>query len=197
MIKCCVILQLLFALAIAGLSGCGTSTPSRFYTLELTARSESVPATDISVAVGPVTLPASVDRPQFLIQAGPNRVTIDEYDRWAAPLDDSISRVVAGDLAILLGTQRVFQSSSASFNPAFRVTIDVQRFESAPSQYALIEALWTVRRMADGQINTGHTLAREPVQGKDFDLLAAAHSRALEQLSRDIAAAIKGSAEKP
>ena len=60
----------------------------------------------------------------------PNRVDVDEFNRWAAPLNDSIARVVAGDLAVLLGTPRVATAPLANFNPAYRVTIDVQRFES-------------------------------------------------------------------
>jgi len=38
----------------------------------------------------------------------------------------------------------------------------------------------------------GRTVAREPVQGKDYDALAAAHSRAVARLSRDIADAVRG-----
>ena len=188
--------KLLFAFVTMTLAGCSATTPSRFYSLDLTARPEGAPDTDITVVVGQVTLPASVDRPQFVIQVAPNRVDINEYNRWAAPLDDNIARVVAGNLAVLLGTPRVARAPFANFKPAYRVAIDVQRFESIPEQSALIEALWTVRKTADGQASTGHTLAREAVQGKGFDTLAAAHSRALAQVSRDIAAVIRAEEDK-
>jgi uncharacterized lipoprotein YmbA len=187
---------LLIAFVTAALSGCGATNPSHFYTLDLTASPEGTPDAGITVAVGPVTLPASVDRPQFVVQVAPNQVDIDEYNRWAAPLDDNIARVVAGNLAVLLGTPRVARAPFANFNPTYRVTIDVQRFESVPGKSALIDALWTVRKSADGQTRSGHTLAREVVQGKGFDALAAAHSRALEQVSRDIAAAIRAEQDK-
>ena len=68
------------------------------------------------------------------MQVAPNRVTVDEFNRWAAPLDESIARTVAGDLAVLLGTPRVATGPLANFEPAYRVTIDVQRFDSIPGR---------------------------------------------------------------
>lgn len=187
---------LLIAFVTSALTGCGATAPSRFYTLDSTASPEGAPDADTTIAVGPVTLPAAVDRPQFVVQLAPNRVDIDEYNRWAGPLDDNIARVIAGDLAVLLGAPRVAGASFANFNPDYRVTIDIQRFESIPAEAALIDALWTVRKSADRHTRSGHTLAREAVQGKDFDALAAAHSRALAQISRDIAAAIRAEENK-
>ena len=145
--------------------------------------------------VGPVSVPASVDQPQFVVQVAPNRVDVDEFNRWAAPLNDSIARAVAGDLAELLGTPDVAAAPLANFDPAYRVTIDVQRFESMPGQAALVEAVWAVRKTAGGETRSGRTVAREAVQGDGFDALAAAHSRALAKMSGDIATAIRAEAE--
>jgi hypothetical protein len=43
---------------------------------------------------------------------------------------------------------------------------------------------------------SGRTTLREPVQGEGYDALAAAHSRAIAGLSRDIAAAIRSAAAR-
>ena len=82
----------------------------------------------------------------------------------------------------------------ANFDPVYRVTIDVQRFDSVQGEAALLEAVWAVRETAGGKTRSGRTLAREAVQGEGFEALAAAHSRALAQLSADIAAAIRAAA---
>jgi ABC-type uncharacterized transport system auxiliary subunit len=47
--------------------------------------------------------------------------------------------------------------------------------------------VWTVRRTTDGKSRTGRTSAREPVTDKSYEALAAAHSRAVASMSRDIA----------
>jgi uncharacterized protein len=183
------------ALSVALAAGC-SSQPSKFYSLSTTATADGTPATSASVLVGPVTIPASVDEPEFVVQVAPNQVHVDEYNRWDAPLGDSIARAVAGDLVVLLGTPDVATGELANFTPDYFVTINVQRFESVQGQAATVEAVWTVRKAAGGQTRSGRTVARVPVQGQGFDALASAHSQAIAKVSGDIAAAIRAEAEQ-
>jgi uncharacterized lipoprotein YmbA len=171
--------------------GCGTSPAARFYTLDATARPDGTPPAACSVVVGPVSIPPAVDRPQLVLQVAPNRVTVDEFNRWAAPLDDGVARAIAGNLAVLLGTSQVAASPATGVAPTHRVTVDVQRFESRPGEGVLVEALWVVRPSAGGEATAGRTVATEPVQGKEADAVAAAYSRALATVSADVAAAIR------
>ena len=186
----------LLALVAVVVVGCGTSAPARFYTLDSTATANGASLTHIAITVGPVAIPAAVDQPQFVVQVASNRVEIDEFNRWDAPLGDSIARVVAGDLTALLGTPNVAAAPFANFQPTYTVAIEVQRFDSIRGEAALVEALWTVRKTAGGETRSGRSVAREPVQGDGFDALAAAHSRALASMSADIASAIRTAASQ-
>jgi uncharacterized lipoprotein YmbA len=170
------------------------SAPARFYTLASTAKPDGAPAAGYAVLVGPVSVPASVDRPEFVVQVAPNRVDVDEFNRWASPLNDGIARAVAGDLAVLLGTPDVAVAPLANFNPAYRVTLNVQSFESTQQQAVLVDAVWAVHATAGGATRQGRTVAHETVQGDGFDALAAAYSRALAAVSTDVAAAIRAAA---
>ena len=173
----------------------GCSTPSsRFYTLHSTATADGGAPARYGVLVGPVSVPGSVDRPEMVLQVAPNRVELQEFDRWAGPLSDSIARAVAGDLAALLGTPDVAVAPLANFNPSYRVTIDVQRFDSMPRESVLIEAVWAVHDVVGGARRSGRSSARETVQGDGIEAVAAAHSRALAQVSTDIATAIRAEA---
>lgn len=176
--------------ALAAIAGC-SSSPSHFYTLDSTAVGQAAPVGGETVMVGPVWVPAAVDQPQFVVQVAPNRVDVDEFNRWAAPLSDGIARAVAGDLAAQLGTSNVVVAPAAGFKPAYQVTIDVERFESIKGQAAALEAAWAVRSTASGTTRSGRTVVREPVNADSFEALAAAHSRALARMSADIAAAIR------
>ena len=187
--------QISIALVAIVAAGCSTA-PSRFYALDSTAVADGAPAAHAAVMVGPVTVPAAVDRPEFVVQVAPNRDEVDEFNRWVAPLNDAIARAVAGNLVVLLGTPDVATETLANFIPDYRVTIDVQRFESIQGQAAILEAVWNVRKMVGGQTRSGRTVAREPVQGQGFDALAAAHSHAIAKMSADIAAAIRAEAEQ-
>ena len=184
----------LIVLVAAAAAGCA-SAPARFYSLDSTATPDGAAPVNYPIMVGPVSVPAAVDRPEFVVQSGPNRVDIDQFNRWDAPLNDAVAQVVAGDLVKLLGTPNVASAPMANFDPAYRVTIDVQRFDSVPGQSALVEAVWTVRRTAGGETRSGRTTAPQAVQGDSFDALAAAHSRALAKMTGEIATAIRAEAE--
>jgi uncharacterized protein len=188
-------LMVSIALLAVAASGCGTTAPSRFYTLDATAVSDGAAPVNYPIMVGPVSVPAAVDRPEFVVQTAPNQVDVDEFNRWAAPLNDAVAQVVAGDLVKLLGTPNVASAPMANFEPAYRVTIDIQRFDSAPGQAATIEAVWTVRRTVGAETRSGRTVAHEAVAGEGFDALAAAHSHALAKMSGEIATAIRAEAE--
>lgn len=177
--------------------GCGASPVSRFYTLSSTAKAPESAAATYTVSVGPVTVPSAVDRPQFVVQVASNRVEVDEFSRWAAPLNEGIARAVAGNLAVLLGTPDVAVAPFAGLKPAYRVTIDVQQFESVRGDSAVVDAVWAVRRAGNKDTLSGRTLARETVEDESSDALAAAHSRAIAKLSAEIAAAIRASSEAP
>jgi uncharacterized lipoprotein YmbA len=175
------------------LGGCGSPLKERFYVLS----SSATPAPAASglpyrVGVGPVTVPAAVDRPQIVLRVGANRVTLQEQSRWAEPLKESIPRVVAGNLAMLLGDAQVATDSQNTAAAAdCRVVLDIQRFDSVLGESATLEVLWTVTFMSGSAATSGRVLIREPAGGPDFDAIVAAHSRALAALSRDIATAIR------
>ena len=93
-----------------------------------------------AVMVGPVSIPAAVDQPQFVVQVASNRVEIDEFNRWDAPLNDSIARAVAGDLTVLLGTPNVAAAPFANFDPAYR-----SRSRSSASTRFVARRRWSRR----------------------------------------------------
>jgi uncharacterized lipoprotein YmbA len=185
----------------AFVAGCA-SAPSHFYTLDPVAKADGTQALDCAVFVGPIFIPYATDRPQIMLVTAPNRVEFDEFNRWAAPLNDSIGRVVSQDIATLLGTVRVATGPMPEFGPGYRVTIRIEEFETRRGQSkgngeASLEALWAVRGPAGDNLGSGRTSAKESAPGGSYEALAAAHSRALAKLSSDIAATIrKAAAEK-
>jgi uncharacterized lipoprotein YmbA len=180
---------LTFALGLA--AGCSTPPPSRFYTLAATATATATPPpSTLVIAVGPVTVPSIVDRPEFVVSTGPNEVRLDDFNRWAAPVQDGLSRAISENLVAILGTPRVVRfPQTLAEEPDYRVAVEVRTFDSTPGTSATLDAVWTVRRMKDGKTQTGRTSAREAIAESGYDALAAAHSRAAARLSQDIARA--------
>ena len=178
-------------IGMALLSACA-SPPSHFYTLTPTREPAASAPSSASIAVGPVLIPESVNRPELVVQVGPNQVALDELNRWAAPLPAEIQRVLIENLTHLLGTPRVSRYPQGPItSPDFRVRIDVLRFESAPGNTALLDVIWTVQGKDEKDTKTGRTTSHEPLTDTSYDTLVAAHSRALGTLSRDLAEAIR------
>jgi uncharacterized lipoprotein YmbA len=177
------------------IGGCVSTPQSRFFTLNATIN-HAVESSSLSVVVGPVSVPAAVDRPQIVVSTGPNQVRVDDYNRWASPLQSGISRVVADNLVSILGTPRVtIFPQTLSANAAYQAVVEVQSFGSALGEAATLDAVWTVRRVKDGKRQMGRTTVRESVPEKGYEALAAAHSRAVARLSqhRRRGAALDGS----
>ena len=183
-------------LAILGLAGCGNSPPIQYYTLSAEAPPDPALAlrTEQHIAVGPVTLPDVVERPQLVIRTTANRVTLLEEHQWAEPLPNEIARVIADNVSRLLGTKliSIYPQSAADHAP-YRVLVDVRQFESTLGGHVLLDATWTVRHSDHGEtaMKIGRSSAEEPAGGPGYEALAAAHSRALVRISRDIAEAIR------
>lgn len=187
--------------ALAVLAAACSTPSSHLYTLSRApapAAAAAAPMPNTTVVVGPVSIPAIVDLPQIVVSTGANSVTLDEFNRWASPLQSNISRVVAENLVTLLGTPRVSQfQQSLNLDADFRVAIEVQSFDSAPGDAATLNAVWVVRRTKDGKAQTGRTSIREPTGAAGYDALAAAHSRALARMSQEIADVIRGLERAP
>ena len=188
------IVLVLFVLGV--LAGCGSSPKEMYYTLSAGgAMNDVTPASGEStytVAVGPITLPEVVDRPQLVLRVGPNEVTFEELHRWAGSLRSEIPRIIADNLAGNLNVKQVAAyPQNAGEDAEYRVLVDIQRFDATLGGPVAIDALWSVRRSSDGAVRTGQSLARESSTGMSYDAVVAAHSRALAAISREIAEAIR------
>jgi uncharacterized lipoprotein YmbA len=178
-------------LAITLLAGCSSSPKVTFYTLNVAATNEAPPPALYSVAIGPITLPDLLDRPQLVVRIAANRVGILETHRWAESLKSEIPRIIAMDMGILLNPSRVsIYPQNASLEADYRVLLDIQRFEMTVGEGISLEALWSVRRSDGGVPKSGRTVVSEPVGVAGYDALVAAQSQALAAVSRDMAQAL-------
>lgn len=180
--------------SLALLAACGTPAKLNYYTLTVPPASAgaSPGAGAPNVYVGPITLPEAVDRPQMVKRIDVNQVEIVELDRWAEPLKAAIPRLVAEVLSRELGGATVMTSrQSATLAFDYRVAVDVQRFDFSAGEGAVVDALWTIRAERDAAPRMGRSSAREPAAGAGPEAMAAAQSRALEKVAREIAAAIR------
>jgi len=160
------------------------------------APSDSSQAGRIIVALGPVSIPDYMDRPQIVTRSGRNEAVVNEFDRWTGSLEDDITRVLTENLssslpADLFRVVRWAPSVQAHLQIEYRVTIDLMRIELSPAGPVSLRTQWTVvNEETKSLVMVREANISEPAGGRDFAGMVAALSRALATLSRDIAGAI-------
>jgi uncharacterized protein len=181
--------------------GCAGTQPSRFYSLAVMGAEmpdrRSTEGVSAVVAVGPVNIPDYLDRPQIVTRTSGNELRVEEFDRWAGSMKDSISRVLAQDLSAMLPPERF---TAIPWKPvygmrvpvSYRVGVVVQEFEGTLGGKVKLKALWSVSREEDsGVISVRESSYTEDIGGNDYSSLVEAMSKALGRLSSDIAAVLK------
>jgi uncharacterized lipoprotein YmbA len=183
---------------VVTLSGCARSPQVNFYTLDpLVVADAVVTPPPFSIAVGPLTLPDVIDRPQLVLTTSSSRVSILEMHHWAEPLKRAIPRLLADNLSRLLGSDRVASYPQSASNEAdYRIIVDVLRFESSDNSVTL-ETLCTIRTATDGPAKIRRFKMNEKIRGNGNDERVAAYSRALAALSKDLAALLRGTQTDP
>ena len=183
----------LACLAAALAAGCAADSPQpRYYVLTAETRTAApIDAGAPSIAVGPVTVPDVIDRPRMVVQGPGNQVLMSEYNRWASPVKTEIANVIGRNLTLDLGATKVWSYMQASIpNPDVQVLVDVRRFDATLDQGVSVDVLWAIKRKAGEPVKSGQTIVSEKAAAA-YDGLVAAYSKAMAQVSRDIAAAIR------
>jgi len=189
------LLLLAFSLVVMmSLAGCtGKSPKSDFYTLGATpAQGPAFQLSDsIAIAVGPVTIPAELDRKQIVTRDGDNRMAVAELSRWAGPLQDNIAAVLTANLTTLLGTEKVAPHYRESLFPfTHQVVLNINRFDGHPAGEVLLDVTWSVKQKGQSApLIVRHSEIRKPVTTPDYTGLVATKSSALSDISLQISEA--------
>jgi len=176
------------------LAACMTPLKTRYYTLSAEAppRVQSSAAMPrFHVAIGPVSVPAAIDRPQIVLSIAPNRYSISDAERWSEPLKNELPYLIArhvGQHLTAAGVSAYMQYSSQDAD--YRVPIDITRFESVPGKSATLAATWSVRDRTGARLRESHSVFVESVHAPGVAPLVAAHAKAVAALGNEIAQAI-------
>ena len=186
----------LSALSMMAFSSCSTTAlPRRLYVLTPLTPMEPisrVPGTRaVALGVGPVELPQYVNRPEIVTGRDSPVLQSAAVAEWAEPLRDGFTRVLAENLSLLLATDRVMIFPWQSGIPEYQVVVNVIQLLGQPGGDVTLVAFWSLLgRQGPEVLVSKKSSFREPTGGQDYEALAAAMSRAVAALSRDIAAAM-------
>jgi hypothetical protein len=191
-------LWVLLAVLPMVVAGCGTSKPSQLYLLRpLQASEVGVPTTAdkvaLSVLIGPVNLPAYLDRTQVVTLVGDHELASDEFIRWAEPLQENFSRVLVENLSLLLNTPEVYAFDRRGATPVdFQIIIDVTRFDTDAKGGAYLTAFWrVVGRGSKAPMIKRKSVFHAAASSAGITPILEAQNQTLTDFSRELAAAIQ------
>lgn len=199
-----VVRNLFYTGAMVMLTACATTPASRFYLLVPDEQSAATPVLpgDPQIGVGPVSLPKYLDRPQMVTRGQSAEIHLAATERWAEPLQENFTRVLAENLSRRLGTGRIsIEPSRNRGDIQYRVTADVLQFDADASGQIRLVAYWNIHDR-DGASLTGMqkseiitSVAAAGDTGRTVDQMSAAITllgrRIAEQLTAVATAAAK------
>ena len=189
------------ALGPAGCVSLKRTPEARFFVLRSLVEPPEAPAPPTPaglVGVLPVRLPGHLERPQLVTWTGPGELRIDEYLRWAEPIDAGVTRTLAENLDALLPAHPVIRSPwAAAVTPFCRVRVDLRVFGLQGSGEVRLEGRW-VLLPGKGERPLAHraaSLRRGPLPagsgGVDASAGVEAMSALLADLAKEIASAVE------
>ena len=187
----------IYLLSLLITCGCASKSPNYYLLNSLQSGAPSAEKAraqnDLTIGVGPVKIPAYLDRPEMATRSAPDSLQFAEFDKWAEPLERNLTRVIAENLAILLSTNRigVFPWLNSA-QVQYQVTVDITQLERMPDGKVILAARWNVLGdQGDKMLVIESSRFSIPIESAGYEAIASAESRAVEALSREIATAIK------
>jgi uncharacterized lipoprotein YmbA len=185
-------------LVLAGCLG-GPSAPTNFYMLSPLSPSQAGTAAAtaegrIRISLATVVVPEYLNRNEIVVNLDNTVYRLAEFNQWAEPLNDNLTRVLAENLTNLLQEDSitVFLSSDSSILPDYRLEVDVVRLDGNLGGQAALVARWALLAGEEDDLILMRRLEyQEPATDQTYKGLVLAKSRMVEKLSRDIAAAVK------
>lgn len=184
--------RMAFVLTALPLLGCGSSPKTNFFALEpVKAQTQAAQNDGAPIQLAAVHIPPALDRQEMVRRTAGEALDVSDQDRWAAPFDEMVQRVLSQDLAGRLPPGRVIypdQPAPAGTDP---VVIDILAFEDDGTGQVVFQGSWSVLKSGSNLPLLGQQIRlTAPISGKGSAGDAEAMSNVLGQLSDRIAARV-------
>ena len=175
-------------------SACGTTTPTQYYQLSAASDNAGIPQAEskkatILVGIGPVEVPAYVDRDNMVLHVNKAELELLEFDRWAEPLSHNLSRVLVENVSRHLAHQGVTVVRWDDGLPVnYRLQVEFTRFDLMREGNVSLVARW-ILFATESQETLAIQTSRFSGSGNphDYGSLVSEMSRHVESLSREMA----------
>ncbi|MGG1946397.1 PqiC family protein [Trinickia sp. NRRL B-1857] len=180
------------AICAAALAACGSSPPTRYFSLDAVAPAAPVAASSMPpVQLGAVRVPAALDRPEIVAQDARYQLAIRENDHWGAPLAPMIRHTLAQDLLTRLPPGSFVLPGAPAPPGARGIVVTVLDLRANANGRMTFEGSWTLTAGEPAAaVMTQEVSLSEPMPSAASPEIADALSRVLGRLADRIAATL-------
>ena len=187
------LLLVLLSTVMSSVACLGRSPNVEHYVLGSSASSSAATASglaELAIVIGPVRLPAYLDRPQVARLETGGEIELDEFSRWLGGFEENFLRALALDVAARTDSIRVTtHPSKAPFPADVRVRLHVDDLVTENGSSLRVRIRWAlIRSGVDGPPTLAMMETSIPLTSSSSSAIVAAYDKAIEELGRRIVA---------
>lgn len=170
-----------------------SSPASQFYVLTPLAHpSNLTKKASASIAIGPINIAEYLQQPSIVTRLTHHELVLNEFHRWAQPLESNINEIIINDLEVLLPNKNVVPYDSViAENADYRVSIQITQFATDMTGNSDLTASWQIIQAKNNKIVRQYQRTiSNTVNPYNFNSIVKAMSVNLNQLSQLIAKTI-------
>ena len=197
----CRTLYIAMTFLFMALTGClgGPSPQTNFYMLSPLRPSQAgtLPASTearIHIGLETVVVAEYLNRSEIVVNLDNTIYQLADFNKWAEPLSDNLSRVLEENLTNLLQSDSISVSlaSESSILFDYRLEVDVLRLDGNLGDQVTLIAQWALLETEKDDLKLmRRSKYQEQTTDDTYKELVLAKSRTIEELCRDMASAIR------
>lgn len=173
---------------------CSSSPPVQKYILTPSIENDTETLSDkenteITIGIGTIEFSEYLKRPEIVSFKGSNELNVDQFNRWAEPLEKNFERVLIENLSRLIPTDRINIFPWQEEEPnSFQIIILVNEFGMRSDSSVVLDARWSVsKKFKRDFLMTQRSFYTENAAGVSIEGEVALLSDLIGKFSRDIA----------
>ncbi|MFB3058017.1 MAG: membrane integrity-associated transporter subunit PqiC [Ignavibacteriaceae bacterium] len=173
---------------------CSSSPPVQKYILTPSIENDTETLSDkenteITIGIGTIEFSEYLKRPEIVTFKGSNELNVDQFNRWAEPLEKNFERVLIENLSRLIPTDRINIFPWQEEEPnSFQIIILVNEFGMRSESSVVLDARWSVsKKFKRDFLMTQRSFYTENAAGVSIEGEVALLSDLIGKFSRDIA----------
>jgi len=193
---------MLILLSVILFTHCGSSPPIQKYILTPSIENDIETLSgkenkEITIGIGSIEFSEYLKRPEIVSFKGNNELNVDEFNRWAEPLEKNFERVLIENLSRLIPTDKIYIFPWQEEEPnSFQITIVVNEFGMRSDSSVVLDARWSVsKKVKRDFLMTQRSFYTENAAGVSTEGKVALLSELIGKYSRDITNEIRKQSE--